>query len=152
MTAEIFLIWTDVTRSNVAWTHVNLIGGSVLDFSGMLPVEFRQGRVGDSWDITMTSVVWAGVGMTVWICSRCSQEPTFKIGSVTTEILLTLSFCWWWWWGWTKSFSCLTLTTTELQFSCGWFRVSTIALFQYLPTRPALFDTIQCYLAIYDTS
>ena len=27
VTAEIFLIWTDVARTNVAWTNVNMIVG-----------------------------------------------------------------------------------------------------------------------------
>ena len=42
VTAEIFLIWSNVVRTNVAWTSVNLI---------------------------------------VRICSRCSQEATFKVSS-----------------------------------------------------------------------
>ena len=54
VTAEIFVIWTNVVRTNVAWTN-----GS----------------------------------MSVGISSRCVQELTFKIGSVTGEILLTLSLC-----------------------------------------------------------
>ena len=56
--AEKLLIWTNVTRTNVAWTNVNLV---------------------------------------VVICFRCSQKPMFKsfikIGSVTAEILETLSLC-----------------------------------------------------------
>ena len=42
VTAEIFLIWTNVPRTNVAWANVNLI---------------------------------------FVICSRCSQEATFKVSS-----------------------------------------------------------------------
>ena len=42
LTAEIFLIWKIVARTNVAWTYVP---------------------------------------MTVGFCSRCSQEPTFKVSS-----------------------------------------------------------------------
>ena len=42
VTAEIFLIWTNVARTNVTWTNVTL---------------------------------------TVGICSKCSQEPTFKVSS-----------------------------------------------------------------------
>ena len=40
--SEIFLIWTNVARTNVAWTNVTLTAG---------------------------------------ICSKCSQEPTFKVSS-----------------------------------------------------------------------
>ena len=47
----------------------------------------------DSWtNVTMTFGI-------VRICSRCSQEPPFKIvkiGSITAEILLTLGFCGGW--------------------------------------------------------
>ena len=42
VTAKIFLIWTNVSRTNVAWTNVTV---------------------------------------TVGICSRWSQEPTFKVWS-----------------------------------------------------------------------
>ena len=51
VTAKIFLIWINVTRTNVAWTNVT---------------------------------------MTVGICLRCSQEPTFKVKneSVNAEVLL----------------------------------------------------------------
>ena len=43
--------------------------------------------------VARTNVAWTNVTMTVGICSRCSQEPTFKVSSnsVTTEILLILS-------------------------------------------------------------
>ena len=34
VTAVIFLMWTDVARTNFAWTNVNLILGSVLDVPG----------------------------------------------------------------------------------------------------------------------
>ena len=46
LTAEIFLIWKIVARTNVAWTYVP---------------------------------------MTVGICSRCSQEPTFKVLSTSGQ-------------------------------------------------------------------
>ena len=42
VTAEIYLIWTNVAKTNVAWTNVSL---------------------------------------KIEICSRCSQEPTFKVSS-----------------------------------------------------------------------
>ena len=53
ITAEIFLIWTNVARTNVVWTNV-----------------------------ARTNVFWTNVTMTVGICSRWSQEPTFKIWSI----------------------------------------------------------------------
>ena len=52
----------------------------------------------------MDNVAWTNVEETVRICSRCSQECSFKssvkIGLVTVEILLPKSLCgaggWWW--------------------------------------------------------
>ena len=52
LTAELFLIWTNVAWTNVAWTNV-------------------------AW----TNVAWTNVTLTVGICSKCSQEPTFKVSS-----------------------------------------------------------------------
>ena len=48
VTAEIFLISTDVARTNVDWTNVNLMVGSVLDVPRMLPLKFHQKRVSNS--------------------------------------------------------------------------------------------------------
>ena len=48
VTAEIFLIWTDVARTNVAWTNVNLIVGSILDVPRNLPLKFHPNRVSNS--------------------------------------------------------------------------------------------------------
>ena len=62
VTVEIFLIWTNVARTNVAWTNVTV---------------------------------------SVGICSRGSQEPTFKVwsklGPVTAEILLEFVWVGGWW-------------------------------------------------------
>ena len=43
---EIFLIWTNVTRINVAWTNVTITVGP-----RNLPLKFDQNRVGNRWDI-----------------------------------------------------------------------------------------------------
>ena len=69
VTVEILLVWTNVARTIVAWTNVNV---------------------------------------TVGICFRCSQEPTFKVSSKSVQDQLTLSLCgvvvgWF-----AKSFSCQT--------------------------------------------
>ena len=42
VTPGIFLILTNVTRTNVDWTNVNLIVGSVLDVPRVLPLRFHQ--------------------------------------------------------------------------------------------------------------
>ena len=90
---------------------------SFLDVSRNLPLRCHKNRVSNSWDIPDMDkcrqdkcclnkchhdswnlfVAWTNDTPTVGICSKCSQVPTFKvfikIGSVTAEILLTLSFC-----------------------------------------------------------
>ena len=43
VTDDIFLIWTDVARKNVAWANVNLIV-----VPRMLPLKFHQNRVSNS--------------------------------------------------------------------------------------------------------
>ena len=58
VTAEIFLIWTNVTWTNVAWTNI----------------------------------AWTNVTVTVGICSRCSQEPTFKVSSKSGQLELRYSW------------------------------------------------------------
>ena len=62
--------------------------GSVKEGSRNLPLMFGQ-------------MLPENVIMTIVIYYRCSQEPTLKIfikiGSVNSEIFLTLSFCRWWW-------------------------------------------------------
>ena len=86
---------------------------SVKDGYRNLPLKFGQHRVSNIWDIPYmtnvpkTNLVWANVKLIVGICSRWSQKSTFfiKIGSVTAEILLTLSLCGG---GWAKSFSSQT--------------------------------------------
>ena len=42
VTAEIFLICTDVARTKVAWINVNLIVGTVLDVPRMLQLKFHH--------------------------------------------------------------------------------------------------------------
>ena len=57
VTAEIFLICTNVTRTNVAWTKI-------------------------AWtNVTVTNVAWTNVTLTVGMCAKCSQELTFKVSS-----------------------------------------------------------------------
>ena len=46
--ADIFLIWTDVARTNIAWTNVNFIVGSVLVVPKMLTLKFHQNQVNNS--------------------------------------------------------------------------------------------------------
>ena len=51
VTAEIFLICTNVTITNVAWTNIAWTNVTVLDVPRNLPVKFHQYRVSNSWDI-----------------------------------------------------------------------------------------------------
>ena len=62
VTAEIFLICTNVTRANVAWTNVTVTFGSILDVPRNLPVKFHQNRVSNSCDIADFEFVWWWVG------------------------------------------------------------------------------------------
>ena len=63
--AEIFLIWTDVVKTNVAWTNVTVTAEISLIWT----------------NVVRTNVAWTNVTLTVGICSKCSQEPTFKVSS-----------------------------------------------------------------------
>ena len=49
VTAEIFLIWTNVTLTNVAWTNVPMT--FVIYGLRNLPLKFGQNRISNSWDI-----------------------------------------------------------------------------------------------------
>ena len=51
VTAEIFLIWTNVSRTNVAWTNVVLAVENVQYGPRNLPFKFGQSRASNSWDI-----------------------------------------------------------------------------------------------------
>ena len=51
VTAEIFLIWTNGARTNVAWTNVTCQLESVKDGLRNLPLKFGQNGVNNSWDI-----------------------------------------------------------------------------------------------------
>ena len=62
VTAKIILIWTNFMRTNVAWTNVALTDVTLTD-------------------VTLTDVTLTDVTLTVGICSKCSQEPTFKVSS-----------------------------------------------------------------------
>ena len=76
VTVEIFLIWTNVARKNLAWTNVTV---TVLDVPRNLPLKFGQNRASNSCDIAdMDKCRQDKCHLTVGICSRCSQEPIFK--------------------------------------------------------------------------
>ena len=64
VTDEIFLIWTNVARTNVAWTNVTVYLKSVQDSPMNLRLKFRQNWVSNSRDITDIEFLrwWGGVG------------------------------------------------------------------------------------------
>ena len=62
-----------------------------------------------------TNVAYTNVTVTVEICSRCSQEPMFKVSSLTAEILLTLSLCGWG--GWCRV---ILLSNPTIVLRLGW--------------------------------
>ena len=73
----------------------------------------------DAWtNVAWTNVAWTNVTVTVVICSIWSQQCLGTIGSVTAEIVGTLSFCGGWGGGmvvgFAKQFSC----QTQLRLNC----------------------------------
>ena len=50
VTAEIFLIWTNVARTNIAWTNVTVTVGICLRWS-QEPLMFVHNRASNSWNI-----------------------------------------------------------------------------------------------------
>ena len=84
-TAEIFLIWTNVTRTNVAWTNA-----TVTVQETYLKILVKIGSVTAEiiliWtNVTRANVAWTKVIVTVKICSRCYQEPTLKVSSKSDQ-------------------------------------------------------------------
>ena len=54
------MIWTNVARTNVAWTYVTVTVKSVQNGLINLPLKFGQNRVSNSWDIADIEFVWGG--------------------------------------------------------------------------------------------
>ena len=72
VTAEIFLICANVTRTNVAWTNVTPTVGICFIKIGSVRAEIFL-----IWtNVARTNVSWTNVNMTVGISSRCFQQPT----------------------------------------------------------------------------
>ena len=69
-----------------------------IDFALTLPLKFSPNLVSNSWDIPnmykchQKNVAWTNVAMTVGICSRCSQEPIFKVSSKSGKLELRYSW------------------------------------------------------------
>ena len=72
-----------------------------------------------------SNVAWTNAILTIEICSRCFQEPNFKVSSKSAQ--LELRYCWYWvsvvvgWWvgwlvGFAKQFSC----QIQLMLNCHW--------------------------------
>ena len=87
VTAEIFLILTNIARKNIAGTDVIVTVGICLRWSQNLPLNFGQiGSVTADifliWtNVARTNIAWINVILKVGICSGGSQEPTFKVWS-----------------------------------------------------------------------
>ena len=80
---------------NLAWHCLDLAltkHWPCFDLALILPLNFGPNRVSTSWDIPdmdkchQEKCCLDNVTVTVGICSRCCQEPTFKVWSVTAEI------------------------------------------------------------------
>merc|ERR1711954_347672 len=92
---EIFLIWTNVTRTNVAWTNVIVTVGicSRCSQESIFKVSSKSGpEIFLIWtNVARTNVARTNVTITVGICSRCSQEPTFQVSSKLGQLELRYS-------------------------------------------------------------
>ena len=82
VSAEIFLIWANINRTNVYWTNITIMVGnlaSLKDGSRNLPLKIGQHFVSNSWDILIwtnfpsTNITWTNVNLILGVCSRCSQ-------------------------------------------------------------------------------
>ena len=55
--AEIFLMWTNVARTNVTWANVPQTVGICSECSQEPPLKFHQNRVSNSGDIAVTNLI-----------------------------------------------------------------------------------------------
>ena len=93
ITAEIFMIWTNVAGKNVdrtnitimvgIWTKVNLIVRSCSRWfqePSLVNIGLVTAEIFIIWtNVPRTNVASTNVNLIVGICSRCSQEATFKV-------------------------------------------------------------------------
>ena len=86
VTDEIFLIWSNVARTNVAWTYVPLWHRLKMVPESFILSLVKIGSVTAEifliWtNVARTNIVLTNITVTVDICLIWSQEPTFKIRS-----------------------------------------------------------------------
>ena len=72
VTAKIFLIWTNVARTNVAWTNVTVTAGICCRCS--LYLKFGPNRVSNSWDISDMEKMSPGK-MSQWLLEYVLDVP-----------------------------------------------------------------------------
>ena len=80
------MICTNAARAYVAWLNVTIAVGIYIVpetyLWGLVRVESVTAEIFLTWtNVTGTNVAWTNVPVTVEICSRCSQELTFKVSS-----------------------------------------------------------------------
>ena len=84
VTPEIFLIGSNVARTNVAWTYVPLwhLLKMVPETSilSLVKIGSVAAEIFLIWTkVAGTNVAWTNVIVTVGICSKWPKEPTFKV-------------------------------------------------------------------------
>ena len=83
---KIFLIVTNVARTNVAWTNVTITVEICSSQELTIKVWSETAEIFLIWtNVTRTNVVWTNVTLTVEICSKCSQDSTFKDSSKSSQ-------------------------------------------------------------------
>ena len=83
VTAEIFLIWSNVARTNVAWTYVPLWHRLKMVQESSILSLVKIGSVAAEifliWTkVAGTNVAWTNVIVAVGICSKWPKERTLK--------------------------------------------------------------------------
>ena len=102
VTAKILAIWTNVANTNIAWTNVCDSWDMFKNVSNLVEIRPVTAEILPIWtNVARTIVAWANdyltivldcqeicrqdkccvdkCHLTVGICSRCSQEPIFKV-------------------------------------------------------------------------
>ena len=86
VTAKIFLIWTNIAKTNVDWTNISIMVGSGKDGSRNLPFKVWSTSVTAEifliWtNVAKTNVDWTNINLIFGICSRCYLEVNLKVSS-----------------------------------------------------------------------
>ena len=83
---KIFLIVTNVARTNVSWTNVTITVEICSSQELTIKVWSETAEIFLIWtNVARTNVAWTNVNLIVGICSRHSHEATFKVSSKSRQ-------------------------------------------------------------------